>query len=372
MSLIDEKIQNFISIVKESRDLIDIEKMREEFNDLQQRMNDSDFWNNQNSAREISQRAADLGTEIKKWDDLLNGLNDLLDVLALAEEENDSDVLKEVEETFEHFSKEYHSLELSTLLSNEYDQNNAIISIHAGAGGTDAQDWAEMVARMLMKFSESRDWSISIIDQSLGEEAGIKSMTFSVQGRNAFGYLKTEAGVHRLVRISPFDAEGMRHTSFALVEVIPELDDVSASNIEIDPSDLRVDTYASSGAGGQSVNTTNSAVRVTHLPTNTVVTCQNERSQQQNKETAMKVLKARLFKRLQEERKEKLDELKGGHISAEWGSQIRSYVLHPYKLVKDHRTKAESNDTDGVLSGDLILFIESVLRMNVKNESSEK
>lgn len=251
-------------------------------------------------------------------------------------------------------------MDLEKFLTGPYDQNNAILSFHAGAGGTDAQDWTEMLLRMYQRFAEKKKWRVFLIDQSAGSEAGIKSATLEIIGPYAYGFLKSEAGVHRLVRISPFDAEKMRHTSFALVEVLPEID--KDIKIEIDPKDIRIDTFMSGGHGGQSVNTTYSAVRVVHVPTGITVSCQNERSQLQNKETAMKVLRAKLY-RLEEEKKTKeRQDLRGEYKSAEWGNQVRSYVLHPYHLVKDHRTEFESADPEGVLEGNLMPLSESYLR----------
>ena len=246
------------------------------------------------------------------------------------------------------------------LLNGPYDKSNAIIGVHAGSGGTEAQDWAAMLVRMIMRFCEKQGWQTRIIDESKGAEAGYKSITFEVKGRYAYGYLKSEHGVHRLVRISPFDAEKMRHTSFALVEVLPEIDE--SIKIELDPKDIRIDTFMSGGHGGQSVNTTYSAVRIVHIPSGISVSCQNERSQQQNKETAMKVLKAKLYRLEQEKMAKEKQELRGEYKSAEWGNQIRSYVLHPYHMIKDHRTEYESSDPEGVLEGDLLPLSESYLR----------
>ncbi len=325
-----------------------------------------DFWSDQNNAKKITQELAGLKSELEKWQSAKSKIQELLDLEELASEEGNEDVIKEVEVSIGNQEETMKALELELLLSEPNDARPALVTIHAGAGGTDAQDWAEILLRMLLRFCEKKDWQTTIIEQSQGEEAGIKRVMFQVTGRYAYGYLKSEAGVHRLVRISPFDAEKMRHTSFALVEVIPELDELSEQNIAINESDLRIDTFMSSGPGGQGVNTTHSAVRITHEPTKTVVTCQNERSQQQNKETAMRVLKSRLFQKMQEERAEKLEELKGGHKAPEWGNQIRSYVLHPYKMVKDHRTGEETPQTDNVLSGDLDAFIESYLRKSAE------
>jgi peptide chain release factor 2 len=258
----------------------------------------------------------------------------------------------------------WRQVEFTMLFSDDYDDHDAIVAIHAGAGGTDAQDWTEILLRMFFRFAEKRGWKTRVLDESRGGEAGIKSVTFEVHGPHAYGFLKSEAGVHRLVRISPFDAEGMRHTSFALVEVIPELDDVE--EIPIDPKDLRIDTFLSSGHGGQSVQTTYSAVRVVHLPTKIMVSVQNERSQQQNKETAMKILKAKLHQLELQKREEEKSKLRGEFHEAAWGNQIRSYVMQPYRLVKDHRTKHETAQVDDVLNGELLPFMESYLRWNAE------
>lgn len=328
--------------------------------EIQGEMNEPSFWENQARARELSKELDDIRGDLEVLTRVEEGLSGLDDMLELAKE--DAAMHADLEQSFTKLEADLAQLEKKTYFQGEMDVANAIVSFHAGAGGTDAQDWTDILRRMILRFAESQDYDAELIDESPGEEAGLKSATIAVRGRFAFGHLKSESGVHRLVRISPFDAEGMRHTAFALIEVIPELTELNESKVEIDPSDLRIDTFMASGKGGQSVNTTYSAVRITHIPTNTVVSCQNERSQQQNKETAMKVLKSRLFQQMLEARAEKISELKGEHRKVEWGSQIRSYVMHPYKMVKDHRTKEETQDIDAVLNGGIMPFIEAYLK----------
>lgn len=319
-----------------------------------------DFWDDQEHAREVSQKLNSLQEEVEKWESIQKEAKELLSVCKMAEKENDESLHDEVAVKLSELQKKYEQLEFFLLMSDKYDRASAIIAIHSGTGGREAQDWAEMLMRMYLRFCEKRGWTARILDESRGSEGGLKSATFTVKGNWAYGYLKSEAGVHRLVRISPFDAEKMRHTSFALVEVLPELPE--SVEIEINPKDLRIDTFMAGGHGGQSVNTTYSAVRIVHIPTKITVSCQNERSQQQNKESAMKILKTRLHQLETEKNKEKKAELRGEYAAAEWGNQIRSYVLHPYKMVKDHRTKYEVADADGVLDGDLEPFMESYLR----------
>jgi len=281
--------------------------------------------------------------------------------LATADQADQSVNLREdLEKVYTQLLKRMEKFEFKKLLGVKYDEANALLAIHAGAGGTDAQDWAEMLRRMYLRFCDQMGWQVEVVDESRGGEAGIKSSLLKVTGRYAYGYLKCEAGVHRLVRISPFDAEKMRHTSFALVEVLPELPEVG--EVDIDPKDLRIDTFLSSGHGGQSVNTTYSAVRIVHLPTGITVTCQNERSQTQNKETAMKYLRAKLWQLEWGKQQAEKQKLRGEFKSAEWGNQARSYVLHPYKLVKDHRTEFESTNPDAALNGELLPFIEARLK----------
>jgi peptide chain release factor 2 len=351
-----ERLTKLKDKVTETQKLLKIDELIKKMSQLDKKMNRPDFWNNQETAQTISQDYQDIKKEVDKWTELEKKVQDLIELAG----SDDESLKAEIEKQTEELEQEYEQYEFYLLLNGPYDKNNAIVAIHAGSGGTEAQDWSAMLLRMLLRFCEKQGWTTKVIDESLGAEAGYKSVMFEVKGRYAYGYLKSEHGTHRLVRISPFDAEKMRHTSFALIEVLPELD--NEVSIELDPKDLRIDTFMSSGKGGQSVNTTYSAVRIVHIPTGITVSCQNERSQQQNKETALKVLKAKL-QRLEEEKlaKEK-QELRGEYKSAEWGNQIRSYVLHPYHLVKDHRTDYESTDPESVLEGEVLPLSESYLR----------
>ena len=304
-------------------------------------------------------RLARLNERVQGWESLIQRVADTLELAELGEDE----FRAELETDTEAIENEVNRREFNAMLSGEFDRGDAIFAIHAGAGGTDSQDWAEMLQRMYLRWMEQHGYEIEIIDFTPGEEAGIKSVTVSVSGRYAYGYLRSEKGVHRLVRLSPFDSNNRRHTSFAMVEVLPQVED--DVEIDIDPNDLRIDTYRSAGAGGQNVQKNDTAVRITHIPTGIVATCQNERSQTQNRENAMKVLKARLLEIKEREKAEKLADLRGEYTKAEWGSQIRSYVLHPYQMVKDHRTDHETGNTTAVLDGDLDGFIEAYLRQNV-------
>lgn len=309
------------------------------------------------------QRLSDLRGEVDLWNDLQAGVVDLVDLLELAVTAGDQAVADEIASEVEEIEAQLATLEDRLLLSGEYDDHDAILAIHAGAGGTESQGWAQMLLRMYLRWAQSHDYRTEVIDQTEGEEAGLKSVTVEVSGRHAYGYLKAERGVHRLVRLSPFDASNRRHTSFALVEVMPLIDD--DIDVEIDPNDLRIDTFRASGAGGQHVNKTSSAVRIVHEPTGIVVQCQNERSQMQNRETAMRILRSRLLERELEMREEEQVRLKGEHVDAGWGNQIRSYVLHPYQMVKDHRTEHETGKTQAVLDGDLDAFIQAYLKSQV-------
>ena len=306
-------------------------------------------------------KMAALREEVEDWQHLRQRM---LDALELARLEDES-LRPELESEAEGLEREIERRELEVMLSGRYDHGDALLAIHAGAGGTDSQDWAEMLERMYLRWCEVRGYKTEVLDLTEGEEAGIKSVTIAVDGPFAFGYLRSEKGVHRLVRLSPFDAAHRRHTSFALVEVLPQVED--DEEIEINPNDLRIDTYRSAGAGGQNVQKNDTAVRITHIPSGIVVTCQNERSQVQNRENAMRVLRARLLEIKQAEQVQELAELRGEYTKAEWGSQIRSYVLHPYQMVKDHRTDFEVGNALGVLNGNLDSFIEAYLRHTMGN-----
>lgn len=344
--------------------VLELDAAREEIAALEKETSAPDFWNDQERARTESQKLADLKKEFDQWAALRMSVMDLRELTEMAEKEKDESMEGDIAARLGEAEKTYQSLEFSMLFSGPHDASNAVVSIHAGAGGTDAQDWAEMLMRMYFRYAEKKGWKVRLVDESRGGEAGIKSVTFFVDGRHAYGHLRGEAGVHRLVRLSPFNADALRQTSFALVEVMPEFDD--SVDIEIKPEDLRIDTFMSGGKGGQSVNTTYSAVRIVHLPTKITVTCQNERSQTQNRETAMKILKSKLMKLKEEELMKEKQTLRGEFHSAEWGNQIRSYVLQPYRMVKDHRTNVETSDTDAVLDGDLDLFVEAELRLDIK------
>lgn len=319
----------------------------------------ADFWNNRKQAEQTSRQARVLKDSIVSWEDLQTQLQDLVELHEMASEENDTDTLSEIEADSEQLVVSLEGLEFRTMLDGDDDAKNAILVIHSGAGGTEAADWAEMLMRMYTRWTERNDMQSSIMDMQPGEEAGVKGVTIEVKGDFAYGYLKAEAGVHRLVRISPFDSSSRRHTSFASVFVYPEVDD----DIEVDLKDeeLKIEVYRAGGAGGQHVNKTSSAVRITHLPTNIVVQCQNERSQLKNKATALKVLAARVYQHFKDEEDKKLQEVESSKKSIDFGSQIRSYVFHPYNLVKDHRTNHETGNVQAVMDGDIDAFIKSFL-----------
>ncbi|MBI4180520.1 MAG: peptide chain release factor 2 [Chloroflexi bacterium] len=343
---------------------LDITNREGEITKLETRSAQPDFWLDPTEAQKTMRQLAEQKKLVEKWRALEKRITDITEMLPLAEEE--ASFLEEVESAIVAATSQLEAMELEAAFSSEYDVRNAILAIHAGAGGTEAQDWAEMLMRMYLRWAERHGYKAEVLDISSGEEAGIKSATITVNGGDAYGYLKSEHGVHRLVRLSPFDADHARHTSFVLVEVMPEAE--ANVDVNIKPEDLKIDTFRSSGAGGQNVQKTSTAVRLTHLPTGLVVTCQTERSQHQNKEIALKILQTRLLNLELTKRAEERARLKGKRISAGWGNQIRSYVLHPYKMVKDHRTDYQSGDPDAVLDGELDGFITAYLRSLVGQE----
>ncbi len=332
----------------------------EKVEELEEISADPSFWNDMEKAQPILQKTKQLKSKIDGFEKLNSDFDDIMTLIEIGNEEDDKSVVEEVKHLAEDFLGRYEELRISTLLTGQYDKNNAIVTLHSGAGGTEACDWVSMLLRMYLRWAEDKGFSVEELDYLPGDEAGVKSVTIQVNGENAFGYFKAEKGIHRLVRISPFDSSGRRHTSFASCDVMPELDDTI--EFEIDPDDLRIDTYRSSGAGGQHINKTSSAIRITHIPTNTVVQCQNERSQFQNKDRAMKLLRAKLYELKLQEQAEELKDIRGEVKDIGWGSQIRSYVFHPYNMVKDHRTNAETGNVQAVMDGDIDMFITAYLK----------
>ena len=340
--------------------LFDIVKLEKELQELENQTTNPDFWNDSKNSGSVLGKIKNIKSKCENYRKIEKELKNLIELSDLLQIEFDEDMAKEIIKNTKSVNKEIEKLEIATLFSGKYDNMNSIVTIHPGAGGTESQDWAEMLYRMYNRWAMQNDFTIKELDYLEGEEAGLKSVTFEVIGENSYGYMKCEKGVHRLVRISPFDSGGRRHTSFASVEVLPEItDDIQ---IDINPDDLRVDTYRASGAGGQHINKTSSAVRITHIPTNTVVACQSERSQIQNRETAMKMLKSKLLDLKEKEQKEKIEDLKGEQKDIAWGSQIRSYVFCPYTMVKDHRTNYEVGNVQSVMDGDLNGFMENYLK----------
>ncbi len=337
--------------------------MEEEIEKLEEEASMPGFWDDAQNSQKVLQKTKSLKEGLRRFQELAQKYEDTWTLIGLGLEEEDSSVIDEVRADMRYLREKIDSLRIQTLLSDPYDRNNAILTLHSGAGGTEAQDWVAMLYRMYTRWAEKKGYDIKELDYLEGEEAGIKSVSVLISGQYAYGYLKSEKGVHRLVRISPFDASGRRHTSFASAEVMPELED--DMEVEVNPEDLKVDTYRSSGAGGQHVNKTESAIRITHIPTGIVAACQNERSQFQNKETAMKMLKAKLLELKEREQKEKEDGIKGEQRDIAWGSQIRSYVFHPYSMVKDHRTNVEMGNVNAVMDGELDEFIGAFLRKNI-------
>ena len=347
-----------------SRSTFDIASKRRELNELQQQATKPDLWDDPNRAQKIMAELSAIESDLRAYDQFAQSLEDLEVLNQLAREEDDDATAEEVAAGIARLRDQLADLEILVLLGGEHDQRDAIVTVHAGAGGTDSQDWAQMLERMLLRWVERRGFKADVHDEQYGDEAGIRSATFTVHGPRAYGLLNAERGVHRLVRISPFDSQSRRHTAFASVDVVPLLEDVE--DVQIEPDDLRIDVYRSSGPGGQGVNTTDSAVRVTHLPTGIVISVQNERSQLQNRATAMTLLKAKLAELERAKREEELAVLRGEQRDVAWGSQIRSYVLHPYQMIKDHRTGFEVGNTSAVLDGDLDGFIDAYLQWKAR------
>jgi peptide chain release factor 2 len=343
------------------RTVFDLGGKKKKISQLEELTQEKDFWKDTKRAGKISEELADLKEEIKFWNDIDKELSGLTEIVEMGE--IDGGLKNEIEEKLKDLEEKFKKEEFKALFSGKYDNKNAILSIYSGAGGTEAQDWANMLLRMYSRYTEAHKFKIKILDINYGQEAGIKSTTIEVSGSYAYGHLKGENGVHRLVRLSPFNADNLRHTSFALFEILQDISEDISKEVEVKPDELKIDTFRSSGPGGQNVNMRSTAIRISHLPTGIVVSCQSERSQAQNKERALRLLYTKLYqKKIQEKEKEK-SELRGELPSAEWGSQIRSYVLHPYKMVKDHRTDVETSDAEEVLGGNLDKFIEAELKL---------
>ena len=349
-------------------DALHIDHIREQLDELTEEMNQPEFWNDPDHSAKVNQKVSNLKNKLEHYEKLLSSADDIEVMLEMAEEEKDEDTVTEAVNELATLKEHTDALELETLMRGDYDDNDAVLSLHAGAGGTEAQDWTSMLFRMYTRYCEKMGFTVKVLDLLDGDEAGIKSVTFEVSGDHAYGYLRGEKGVHRLVRISPFDANARRHTSFASLDVAPMLED-DDSDIEINMKDVRVDTYHSSGAGGQNVNKTSSAVRMTHYPTGIVVSCQIERSQHQNREVAMRMLKSKLLEIKEREHLDKIEDIKGDQKEIGWGSQIRSYVFMPYTLAKDHRTGFENGNINAVMDGDIDGFINAYLKMeSLKNQ----
>ena len=346
--------------IKDLAEALGLAIMEQEIAELETKAAQPDFWNDMENSQKVLQRTSMLKDKVNTYRQLAAQHEDALALVELADEEGDLTLLPEAEEALEKIKASLESQRLSTLLTGEYDRNNAILTFHAGAGGTEAQDWAQMLYRMYCRWGERHGFQVKTLDYLDGEEAGLKSASILIEGENAYGYMKSETGVHRLVRVSPFDASGRRHTSFASLEVMPEIDD--DTSVQISPDDIKMDVFRSSGAGGQHINKTSSAVRLTHIPTGIVVACQNERSQHQNREVAMKMLISKLVEIKEREHLDKIEDIKGVQKEIAWGSQIRSYVFMPYTLVKDHRTGYENGNINAVMDGDLDGFINAYLK----------
>ena len=369
----EEVKQALVDLEPELRELADalgLEKTKEEIEKLEQQAAAPGFWDDLENTQKVLQRTSSLKAKVENYNKLCGHYDDAMALAEMGDEAEDLSILPEAQEELENFKSQLEAMRLTTLLTGEYDSKNAILTFHAGAGGTEAQDWAEMLYRMYNRWGERHGFQVKTLDYLDGEEAGLKSASVLIEGENAYGFLKSEAGVHRLVRVSPFDSSGRRHTSFASLEVMPEIDDTI--EVEIDPADIKMDVYRASGAGGQKVNKTSSAVRLTHIPTGIVVACQVERSQYQNRDVAMRMLKSKLIEIKEREHLEKISDIKGEQKEIAWGSQIRSYVFMPYTLVKDHRTGYESGNINAVMDGDLDGFINAYLKAGSLNAITEE
>lgn len=356
------ELSEYEAPLSEIRDSLDLDTKSKRIEELDRLMEMPDFWLDAEKAQRLSRESKSLKDDVKTYEQLKTQYEDIETLIEMGNEEDDAELAAEAKEEFEQFVAAFNGIRIKTLLSDEYDSDNAILKLNAGAGGTESCDWASMLYRMYTRWAEKKGFEVEVLDYLDGEEAGIKSVTFQVNGVNAYGYLKSEKGVHRLVRISPFNAQGKRQTSFVSLDVMPDIEE--DVDIEINDDDLRIDTYRSSGAGGQHINKTSSAIRITHLPTGIVVQCQNERSQFQNKDKAMQMLKAKLFLLQKEANAEKLSDIRGEVKDIGWGNQIRSYVLQPYNLVKDLRTDVETSNTGAVLDGAIDIFINGYLKWN--------
>ncbi len=361
------ELNSYDEPLKEVRDSLDLESKEQKIEELERKMEEPGFWDEPEKAQEQMKELGNLKDDRDTYKKLVSEKEDMETLIEMGYEENDESVIPEIREMLDKFKEEFDAIRIKTLLSGEYDKCNAIIKLNAGAGGTEAMDWCGMLYRMYTRWAEKKGFTIDELDFLEGEEAGVKSVTFQVNGLNAYGYLKSEKGVHRLVRISPFNANGKRQTSFVSCDVMPDIED--DIDIEIKDEDIRIDTYRSSGAGGQHINKTSSAIRITHFPTGIVVTCQNERSQFQNKDKAMQMLKAKLYMLAQEEQMAKLSGIRGEVTDIAWGNQIRSYVMQPYTMVKDHRTNEERSQVNNVLDGDIDPFINAYLKWIALNQN---
>ena len=364
------KINSYTEPMAELRDALGLEQTKERIDQLEADMEAPNFWDDVKSSQFVMKELKGLKSIVESYEDLAMEKEDIETMIEMGLEEEDADLIPEVSDMIDHFEESFEDLRISTFLSGEYDKEDAILSLNAGAGGTESCDWVSMLYRMYHKWAEKKGYGIEVLDYLDGEVAGIKNVTMQISGENAYGYLKSEKGIHRLVRISPFNAAGKRQTSFASCDIMPDIK--TEINIEVADEDIRIDTYRASGAGGQHINKTDSAIRITHLPTGTVVQCQNERSQKQNKDKAMQMLKAKLYLLKEQERMEELSGIRGEVMEIGWGSQIRSYVLQPYTMVKDHRTGEESGNPSAVLDGDLDRFMNAYLKWeNQKTQSVE-